>query len=226
MVHIKKKNLKISLVQNAYFFLILSPQCGWQTGSSLWLTDLTDGGSAISRCPPFKMRLGNSGTTKEAGRGDELSPEVVSVINSPLCCHHEKSELATWANVPPKARTSPSRSRGEATRRNIYNAYPDAGKDRGQKEKRVTEDEMVGWHHQRTWVWADSERQWRTGKPGVLGSLGSQRLGQNGASEHHHLGGRRIQHACNTIAKIKHQYPEVPHFRARVGWFERVLLNT
>ena len=25
---------------------------------------------------------------------------------------------------------------------------PDAGKDRGHKEKRVTEDEMVGWHHQ------------------------------------------------------------------------------
>ena len=24
----------------------------------------------------------------------------------------------------------------------------DAGKDGGQKEKRVTEDEMVGWHHQ------------------------------------------------------------------------------
>ena len=24
---------------------------------------------------------------------------------------------------------------------------PDAGKDRGQEEKGVTEDEMVGWHH-------------------------------------------------------------------------------
>ena len=24
---------------------------------------------------------------------------------------------------------------------------PDAGKDCGQEEKRVTEDEMVGWHH-------------------------------------------------------------------------------
>ena len=24
---------------------------------------------------------------------------------------------------------------------------PDAGKDSGQKEKGVTEDEMVGWHH-------------------------------------------------------------------------------
>ena len=25
---------------------------------------------------------------------------------------------------------------------------PDAGKDEGQKEKGMTEDEMVGWHHQ------------------------------------------------------------------------------
>ena len=25
---------------------------------------------------------------------------------------------------------------------------PDAGKDRGQEEKRAKEDEMVGWHHQ------------------------------------------------------------------------------
>ena len=25
---------------------------------------------------------------------------------------------------------------------------PDAGKDRGQQEKGMTEDEMVGWHHQ------------------------------------------------------------------------------
>ena len=24
---------------------------------------------------------------------------------------------------------------------------PDSGKDRGQEEKRVTEKEMVGWHH-------------------------------------------------------------------------------
>ena len=25
---------------------------------------------------------------------------------------------------------------------------PDAGKDRGQEEKGVTEDEILGWHHQ------------------------------------------------------------------------------
>ena len=36
---------------------------------------------------------------------------------------------------------------------------------------------------QRTWVWANSGRQWRTGKPGVLQSMGSQRVGHDWATE-------------------------------------------
>ena len=30
----------------------------------------------------------------------------------------------------------------------LFGKDPDAGKDLGQEEKRKTEDEMVGWHHQ------------------------------------------------------------------------------
>ena len=51
-----------------------------------------------------------------------------------------------------------------------------AGKDWGQ-EKGVTEDE-TSWMAsptQWTWVWANSGRWWRTGKPGVLPSMGWQR---------------------------------------------------
>ena len=29
----------------------------------------------------------------------------------------------------------------------LIGKYTDAGTDRGQKEKGITEDEMVGWHH-------------------------------------------------------------------------------
>ena len=53
---------------------------------------------------------------------------------------------------------------------------PDAGKDWGQDEKRVTEDEVFGmaslihW----TWTWANSGRRWVTGKPGVLQPMGLQ----------------------------------------------------
>ena len=41
-------------------------------------------------------------------------------------------------------------------------------------EKGITEDEMAGWHHRRTRVWASSGSWWWTGKPGLLQSTGSQ----------------------------------------------------
>ena len=61
----------------------------------------------------------------------------------------------------------------------------DAGKGWRQEEKGTTEDEMVGWHHQlrRTWVWASSGSWWWTGKPGMLQSLGLQRVRHDWASE-------------------------------------------
>ena len=34
-----------------------------------------------------------------------------------------------------------------------------------------------------TWVWANSRRWWRTGKPGMLHSMRSQRVGHNWAAE-------------------------------------------
>ena len=53
---------------------------------------------------------------------------------------------------------------------------PDAGKDWRWKEKGMTEDEMVGRHH---WLNGHVEQapgDVRTGKPGVLPSMGSQRV--------------------------------------------------
>ena len=41
-------------------------------------------------------------------------------------------------------------------------------------EKGITEDEMAGWHHRRTRVWASSGSWWWTGKPGLLQSTGSE----------------------------------------------------
>ena len=61
---------------------------------------------------------------------------------------------------------------------------PDAEKDRGQEEKGKTEDEMVGWHHRLNgWVWVNSGSWWWTGRPGVLQSMVSQRVGHNWATE-------------------------------------------
>ena len=62
----------------------------------------------------------------------------------------------------------------------LIGKVPDAGKDSGQKKKRLSEDEMAGWHRwmQSTWTWANSGRRWGTGRPDVLKSMGSQRVGQ------------------------------------------------
>ena len=64
---------------------------------------------------------------------------------------------------------------------------PDAGKDWGQEEKGTTEDKMDdGWMASPTrwtWVWVDSRSWWWTGKPGVLQSMGSQRIGHDWATE-------------------------------------------
>ena len=38
----------------------------------------------------------------------------------------------------------------------------------------MTEDKIVGWLTQWTWIWASSGRWWRTGKPGMLQSMGLQ----------------------------------------------------
>ena len=61
---------------------------------------------------------------------------------------------------------------------------PDAGKDRGQEEREMTEDEMVGWYH---WLneheFEQTGRWWRTGKAGVLQSMGSPKVGYNLVTE-------------------------------------------
>ena len=61
---------------------------------------------------------------------------------------------------------------------------PDAGKDWGKEEESVTEDKMMVSLTQWTWVWANSRRQWKTGRPGMLQSMGSERVGHDWVTEH------------------------------------------
>ena len=62
---------------------------------------------------------------------------------------------------------------------------PDAGKDWRREEKGTTEDEMVGWHHQRNghWVWVGSGSWWWTGRPGTLQFMGLQRVRHDWVTE-------------------------------------------
>ena len=61
----------------------------------------------------------------------------------------------------------------------------DAGRDWGQEEKGMTEDEMAGWHHRLGWmsVWVNSGSWWWTGRPGMLRFMGSQRVGHDWVTE-------------------------------------------
>ena len=57
---------------------------------------------------------------------------------------------------------------------------PDAGKDRGQEEKRAKEDEMVGWHHQLKECEFEQTLGDSKGQGSLAcctGSTGSQRVG-------------------------------------------------
>ena len=60
---------------------------------------------------------------------------------------------------------------------------PDAGKDRRQEEKGTTEDEMVGWHHQLNGHEFEQALGVGEGKPGVLQSMGLQRVRHDLATE-------------------------------------------
>ena len=62
---------------------------------------------------------------------------------------------------------------------------PDAGKDwraGGEGDERGWDGCMASLT-QWTWVWVNSRSWWRTGRPGVLQSMGSQRVGHNWVTE-------------------------------------------
>ena len=61
---------------------------------------------------------------------------------------------------------------------------PDSGKDWRQEEKGTTEDD--GWMASPThwtWIWVNSRSWWWTGRPDMLHSMGSQRVGHDWATE-------------------------------------------
>ena len=61
---------------------------------------------------------------------------------------------------------------------------PGAGKDWRQEEKGTTvQDGWLASLTQWTWVWINSGSWWWTGRPGVLQSMGSQRVRHNWATE-------------------------------------------
>ena len=82
---------------------------------------------------------------------------------------------------------------------------PDAGRDWGRRRR--------GWQRMAsptrwTWVWASSKIWWWTGKPGVLQTMGLQKVGHNWATE---LNGIKSLQVMNKKNKSAHQLGNWDH---------------
>ena len=120
----------------------------------------------------------------------EIAPSEVTPLESPLDCkeiqavHPKRNQ--SWIFIgrtdveaeapilwPPDAKNS------------LIGKDPDAGNIEDGRKKGTTEDEMVGWPSptQWMWVWVSSGSWWWTGRPGMLQSMGSQRVRHDWATE-------------------------------------------
>ena len=91
-----------------------------------------------------------------------------------LWVYSKESDMAEWLHFlswPPDVKNQ------------LNGKDPDAGKDWRQEEKRMTEDKMFGWHHQLKEHEFEEAEGVGTGKPGMLQSMGSQRVGQDWVTE-------------------------------------------
>ena len=69
-----------------------------------------------------------------------------------------------------------------------------------------------------TWVWASSGRWWRTGKPGVLQSMGLQRVGHDWATEQQQMACTRPL-SCPPL-----KYPLFPYLKALSNLYTTVMI--
>ena len=73
---------------------------------------------------------------------------------------------------------------------------PDAGKDWGQKEKRMSEDEMAWMASLMQWSWTWANCGWSSGteRPGMLQFIGSQRVRHDWVTEKQHISSTMLDH--------------------------------
>ena len=79
---------------------------------------------------------------------------------------------------------------------------PDAGKDWRREEKGMTEDGWMASLTQWTWVCVNSKSWWWIGRPGVLQSIGLQRVGHSWATELNGLEKEKATHFSILAWKI------------------------
>ena len=69
--------------------------------------------------------------------------------------------------------------RGDSFKKTLMLGKIEGGRRRGKQRMRWLDGIMTQW----TWVWVNSGSWWWTGRPGMLQSMGSQRVGHNWATE-------------------------------------------
>ena len=106
-------------------------------------------------------------------QGDQTSPSSMKpTLNTywkDYCWSWSSNTLATWCKEPTHWERLRCWERLKAG---------GEGDDRGW-------DGWMASPTQCTWVWSNSRRRWRTGKPGMLQSMGSQRVRHDWATEQH-----------------------------------------
>ena len=107
---------------------------------------------------PWKARRSNQSTLKES---------VLNVHRKDWCWSWNSNTLATWCEELTHLKRLWCWERLKARK---------AGDDRGW-------DGWMASPTQWTWVWANSGSWWWTGRPGMLWSMGSQRVGHDWATE-------------------------------------------
>ena len=106
---------------------------------------------------PWTARRSNQWILKEIN--PEYSLEGHAEAEAPILWPPDVAKLMFLTSIPD-------------VRNWLIGKDPDAGKDWRQEEKRTTEDEMVGWHHQLNGH--EFEQIPKDGKPGVLQRMRSQ----------------------------------------------------
>ena len=87
----------------------------------------------------------------------------------------------------------------------LIEKVPDAGKDWGHKERRASGwDGWMASLMQWTWTWANSERWWQTGRPGMLQWVGVAELDMTGW-----LNNNKTSKAMN---RTRIQYPQIQFY--------------
>ena len=109
-------------------------------------------------------------------------------LESPLDCKeikpiHPKGNQS-WIFIGRTDSEAEAQYLGQLMRRaNLLEKILMLGKIEGRRRRRWQRTRWLASLTQWTWVWASSGRWWRTGKPGVLPSMGLQRIRHHWATE-------------------------------------------